>query len=75
MYRSHDSYTKDAYSANVESYDPRVSEPKLAPHREAAAILRRIVKLLNPPASVAAYLRGHADGLEARRPRSKKPED
>ena len=35
--------------------------------REAAAILRRIIEALDPPAGIAAYLRGHADALEARR--------
>jgi hypothetical protein len=34
---------------------------------EAAAILRRILDALPMPASVAAYLRGYADGLEGRR--------
>jgi hypothetical protein len=40
-----------------------------ASRREAAAILRRIVEVLKPPASVAAYLRGYADGLQRRRGR------
>jgi hypothetical protein len=39
------------------------------PATEAAAILRRLLELLEWPAREAAYLRGYADGLEARRPR------
>jgi len=40
-----------------------------AARREAAVILRRLVEApgeLRIPATMAAYLRGHADGLEAR---------
>ena len=33
--------------------------------RDAAAILRAILRTLPFPAPVAAYLRGYADGLEA----------
>ena len=33
--------------------------------REAEAILRRIIQALPMPATMAAYLRGHADGLNA----------
>lgn len=32
---------------------------------DAAQIIRRILDALPLPASVAQYLRGHADGLEA----------
>jgi hypothetical protein len=32
---------------------------------DAAEIIRRILEALPLPASVAGYLRGHADGLEA----------
>lgn len=35
--------------------------------REAAQVLRSILAALPFPAAVAAYLRGHADSLEARR--------
>jgi len=47
-------------------------ETTVAPHLEAAKIIRRIVELLQPPAAVAAYLRGNADGLETRRRPSRK---
>ena len=36
---------------------------------EAAQIIRRILDALPLPASVARYLRGHADGLDAGNPK------
>jgi hypothetical protein len=41
--------------------------------REAAVILRRVTEALPMPASVAAYLRGHADALGAASEGSKRP--
>jgi hypothetical protein len=40
---------------------------------DAAEILRRIIAAMPMPASMAAYLRGHADGLEARPRRRRRP--
>jgi hypothetical protein len=36
--------------------------------REAAAILRRLADALPRAGGIAIYLRGHADGLDARTP-------
>ena len=37
-----------------------------AVRHEAAEVIRRIVATLPMPASMASYLRGHANGLESR---------